>query len=52
MNVPAIGSRMFSSMNQNIVSSPKDDIESIGYLLLYLIHGHLPWSLSKDNKID
>jgi len=35
---------------QNLSPSPRDDIESIGYLLVYLIRGDLPWIKENATK--
>ena len=55
-NNKLIGNARYSSINalEGGTQSRRDDLESIGYLLLYLLLGRLPWqgyiSHSKDDK--
>ena len=47
------GSILFSSINslKLLEQSRRDDLESIGYMLIYLMKGNLPWQRIKvDNK--
>lgn len=48
-----IGNRNFISINinNNIEGSRRDDIESLGYNLVYFMKGILPWSKDRDIKI-
>ena len=47
------GNRDFISINinNNIESSRRDDIESLGYNLVYFMKGILPWSKDRDEEI-
>ena len=47
------GSIFFSSINANkgYEQSRKDDLESLGYMLIYLVFQNLPWSDVYNNKI-
>ena len=49
------GNICFASVNtmKGIEPSRRDDLESIGYMLIYLYTQHLPWnSITAKNKID
>jgi len=48
-----MGNRNFISINinNNIEGSRRDDIESLGYNLVYFIKGTLPWSKERNEKI-
>jgi len=45
-----IGSKNYSSINAHMLHQlgPKDDLESVGYIMLYLFLGSLPWSNDFD----
>lgn len=47
-----IGSRMYASVSAHTLNdqSRRDDLESIGYLLIYLYLGHLSWQNCVDEK--
>lgn len=49
-----IGTREFVSVNihNGITPSRRDDIESLGYLLIYLLQGKLPWSDINNTDIN
>ena len=47
------GNQLFASVGNhlNIEQTPKDDLESLGYMIVYLLNGKLPWSgLVEKNK--
>ena len=48
-----IGSKNYSSINAHMLHplAPKDDLESVGYIMLYLFLGSLPWSNDVDETI-
>ena len=49
-NVPLLGTVRFMSVNihQHLTASRRDDIEAVGYTLLYLHEGQLPWQNKRD----
>ena len=49
---PLVGNARYSSINalEGCTQSRRDDLESIGYLIIYLILGKLPWQGIVSNK--
>jgi len=50
-----VGTLLFTSVNgqQGHAQSHRDDLESLTYTIIYLVHGHLPWTtvfVSRDHK--
>ena len=52
--LPFVGTTRFSSINANMGGdySMKDDMESIGYILIYFLKGFLPWEGIHEVDID
>ncbi|OSD00584.1 kinase-like protein [Trametes coccinea BRFM310] len=50
----AIGTDLFSSVNMQQYRdvSRRDDLESLGYTLLFLLHGSLPWEIDQPRPSD
>ena len=51
-NEDIVGTRRYMSINthQGLTSSRRDDIESFGYIMMFLYHGILPWQNQKSMK--
>ena len=51
-NEDIVGTRRYMSINthQGLSGSRRDDIESLGYIMMFLYHGILPWQNQKSMK--
>ena len=51
-NEDIVGTRRYMSINthQGLSGSRRDDIESFGYIMMFLYHGILPWQNQKSMK--
>lgn len=54
VNISCRGNKMFASTNalKNKDILPGDDLESIFYILIYLLNGSLPWEIGKNVEIN
>lgn len=50
---PFVGTATFASVNthKGIALSRRDDLESLSYVLLYLLRGSLPWQTTKAKSL-
>lgn len=51
---PFVGTPTFTSINHHlgIQSSQRDNLESLAYMLIYLLQGSLPWVSNDNSTID
>ena len=50
-NEPFVGTKRYMSINthQGLTASRRDDLESLGYIMLFLYQGRLPWQKTAMN---
>ena len=54
-NAPFVGTKRYMSINthQGLTASRRDDLESLGYIMMFLYQGRLPWQINADkNNMD
>lgn len=51
-NAPFVGTKRYMSINthQGLTASRRDDLESLGYIMLFLYQGRLPWQINADKN--